>query len=180
MSRTNHVCLMASYNEWMNAKVYGAAGTLTDKALSANRKAFFGSILGTMNHLVVGDTIWLKRFASHPANPASLAPIRRLPVPESLEQILFTDIQNLSERRKWLDRVITEWARSIAEPDLDHVLHYTNMKGVAANRSFFSLVMHFFNHQTHHRGQVTTLLSQAGIDVGVTDLLALIPNESGA
>ena len=180
MNRASHVCLMASYNEWMNAKVYEAARNLPDEELSANRKAFFGSILGTMNHLVVGDTIWLKRFATHPANHASLEPIRRLAAPENLDRILFTDIQNLSEHRKWLDGVITEWARSIAESDLDHVLHYTNMKGVAANKSFFSLVMHFFNHQTHHRGQVTALLSQAGIDVGVTDLLALIPNESGA
>lgn len=180
MSRTNHVCLMASYNEWMNAKVYEAARNLPDEELSANRKAFFGSILGTMNHLVVGDTIWLKRFATHPSNHASLEPIRRLPVPKSLDQLLFTDIQNLSEHRKWLDEVITEWAHSILESDLDHVLQYKNMKGLAANRRFFSLVMHFFNHQTHHRGQVTTLLSQAGIDVGATDLLTLIPDESGA
>lgn len=180
MSRIDHVCLMASYNEWMNARIYQAAGGLPDKELSENRKAFFGSVLGTMNHLVVADTIWLKRFASHPANHASLEPIRGLPVPESLDQILFTDIQNLSQHRKWLDGVITEWAHSIAESDLDHVLQYTNIKGVAATRSFFSLVMHFFNHQTHHRGQVTTLLSQAGIDVGVTDLLALIPDKSRA
>jgi uncharacterized damage-inducible protein DinB len=170
---------MASYNEWMNAKVYEAARSLPEEELSANRKAFFGSILGTLNHLVVGDTIWLKRFATHPANHASLEPIRRLPTPESLDQRLFTNMQNLADHRKWLDGVITEWARSIAESDLDHVLRYANMKGVAANKNFFSLVMHFFNHQTHHRGQVTTLLSQAGINVGVTDLLALIPNAPG-
>ena len=180
MSRTSHVCLMASYNEWMNAKVYEAAGSLPEEELSANRKAFFGSILGTLNHLVVGDTIWLKRFATHPANHASLEPIRRLPTPESLDQCLFTNMQDLSGHRKWLDGVIIEWAGSIAESDLDHVLRYANMKGVAANKSLFGLVMHFFNHQTHHRGQVTTLLSQAGIDVGVTDLLALIPNAPGA
>ena len=179
MSRTSHVCLMASYNEWMNAKMYEAARSLPEEELSANRKAFFGSILGTLNHLVVGDTIWLKRFATHPANHASLEPIRRLPTPESLDQRLFTNMQNLADHRKWLDGVITEWARSIAESDLDHVLRYANMKGVAANKNFFSLVMHFFNHQTHHRGQVTTLLSQAGINVGVTDLLALIPNAPG-
>jgi uncharacterized damage-inducible protein DinB len=170
---------MIPYNEWMNAKVYEVASSLPEEELSANRKAFFGSILGTLNHLVVGDTIWLKRFATHPANHALLDPIRRLPSPESLDQRLFTNIRGLSDHRKWLDGVITEWARSIAESDLDHVLRYANMKGVAANKSFFSLVMHFFNHQTHHRGQVTTLLSQAGIDVGVTDLLALIPNAPG-
>ena len=57
-------------------------------------------------------------------------------------------------------------------------LQYTNTKGIVWRRNFASLVFHFFNHQTHHRGQATTLLSQAGQDVGVTDLLALIPNEA--
>lgn len=180
MNRISHVCLMATYNEWMNAKLYEAAGSLPDETLTADQKAFFGSILGTLNHLVAGDTIWLKRFATHPANYPALAPMRQLAVPKSLDQRLFTDFQRLSEHRKWLDGVITAWARSITETDLDHILSYANMKGVTTNKSFFSLLMHFFNHQTHHRGQVTTLLSQAGIDVGITDLLALIPNESDA
>jgi uncharacterized damage-inducible protein DinB len=162
---------MASYNEWMNIKVYEAARSLPDEAILANRGAFFGSITGTLNHLIVGDTIWLKRFATHPTKHLSLESIRHLPAPKSLGQLLFTDMQSLSERRKWLDTVITKWSHSIVESDLDHILHYTNMKGVAADKSFFSLVMHFFNHQTHHRGQVTTLLSQVGIDIGVTDLL---------
>jgi uncharacterized damage-inducible protein DinB len=171
---------MAKYNEWMNTKLYEIAMTLPGEELIANRKAFFGSILGTLNHLAVGDTIWLKRFATHPANYSALELVRNLPTPASLDQILYTDVQSLSNHRRSLDQVIMEWARSITDCDLDHVLHYANTKGVVADKNFFSLVMHFFNHQTHHRGQVTTLLSQAGVDVGVTDLLALIPNETVA
>jgi uncharacterized damage-inducible protein DinB len=59
---------------------------------------------------------------------------------------------------------------------LSVVLTYANSKGVVSSKPFFGIVMHFFNHQTHHRGQATTLLSQAGVDVGVTDLMALIPD----
>ena len=177
MSRTSHVCLMATYNEWMNAKVYEAAASLPDEALSVDRKAFFGSILGTLNHLVVGDTIWLKRFATHPANHFALEPIRPLPTPQSLEHLLFSNIRELSAHRAWLDQIIVEWSRAITELDLDHTLNYASTKGVPANRNFYGLLVHFFNHQTHHRGQVTTLLSQAGVDVGSTDLLALIPSE---
>lgn len=177
VSRTRHVCLMATYNEWMNANVYEAAKSLSDEELSADKKAFFGSILGTLNHLMAGDIIWLKRFATHPAHPATLEPIRRLPDPKNLDQLLFSTIREFSKHREWLDRVIVEWARSITEPELDHTLHYLSMKGVAADKSFYSLIMHFFNHQTHHRGQVTTLLSQAGVDVGDTDLVALIPSQ---
>lgn len=178
MSRTSHICLMATYNEWMNAKVYEAASRLSDEELSVDRKAFFGSILGTLNHVAAGDTIWLKRFAKHPANYSVLESLQQLPDPKSLNQVLFSTIRELSAHREWLDRIIIEWARSITEPDLDHALNYTSMKGVAADRSFYSLIMHFFNHQTHHRGQVTTLLSQVGVDVGDTDLVVIIPSES--
>ncbi|MBD9562484.1 DinB family protein [Pseudomonas sp. PDM09] len=178
MSRTSHICLMATYNEWMSAKVYEAARGLSDEVLSADRKAFFGSILGTLNHLAVGDTIWLKRFAKHPTNHLALEPVRQLPDLKSLDQLLFSNIRELSAYREWLDRIIIKWAQSITESDLDSPFNYANMKGVVSAKDFYSLVMHFFNHQTHHRGQVTTLFSQAGVDVGDTDLVVLIPSES--
>lgn len=177
MSRSQHIGLMADYNAWMNGKLYASAGLLSDDELLLDRGAFFGSILGTLNHLVVGDTIWLKRFATHPSNHLSLEPIRQLPSLNNLSQLLFTDMASLTVHRDWLDTIIINWSKSLTNTDLDQNLHYTNMKGVTANKSFFSLVMHFFNHQTHHRGQTTTLLSQLGIDVGVTDLLELIPNQ---
>lgn len=177
MSRTSHIRLMATYNEWMNAKIYEAAKSLPDEELSVDKKAFFGSILGTLNHLVAGDTVWLKRFTKHPANYLTLGPIRQLPTPKSLDQLLFSNIRELSAHREWLDQKIAEWSCSIAESDLDHTLNYTSMKGIPADRDFYGLLMHFFNHQTHHRGQVTTLLSQTGVDIGETDLVVLIPSE---
>lgn len=180
MSRTDHICLMAKYNEWMNTRLYEAVMSLPDEEIVANRNAFFGSILGTLNHLAVGDTIWLKRFATHPANYSALESVRNLLIPASLGQLLYSDVKSLSNYRRSLDQVITEWAHSIKDHDLDQVLHYASTKGVAADKNFFSLALHFFNHQTHHRGQATTLLSQAGVDIGVTDLLALIPNETVA
>lgn len=174
MNRIEHIALLAGYNQWMNRKVYDAAGTLTDAELGVDRHAFFGSILGTLNHLVLGDTVWLKRFAGHPAGFPALNPLRAIDTPTDLKQLAFADIRELSARRAWLDELIIEWAQSLRESDLDHRLHYHNMRGAPANKPFFSLLVHFFNHQTHHRGQATTLLTQAGVDVGDTDLLALI------
>ena len=179
MSRIQHVRLMAEYNQWMNAKLYAAARQLSDDELGADKKAFFGSLFGTLNHIAAGDTIWLRRFGSHPADFAALAPVRDLPPPAGLSQLLFPDFDGLMAYRQWLDGVIVEWAGALAEADLDHVLRYKNTRGDAFGRDFFSLLMHFFNHQTHHRGQATTLLSQAGVDVGDTDLLMLIPNVAG-
>jgi uncharacterized damage-inducible protein DinB len=174
MRRTSHLHLMASYNATMNHSLYTAARMLPAQALSADRKAFFGSILGTLNHLVNGDTIWLKRFAAQAAYP-QLDPVRALAQPATLGDMQFHDIDSLWQRRRWLDEIIVSWTGSLTEGDLDRPLHYVNSRG-AANKDFYSVLMHFFNHQTHHRGQVSTLLSQENIDIGVTDLLMLIPD----
>ncbi|MEN9538820.1 MAG: hypothetical protein RLZZ126_1055, partial [Pseudomonadota bacterium] len=82
------VSLMAEYNRWMNQRVYAAAATLPAVALTAERGAFFGSILGTLNHIAVGDTIWLRRFARYPAGFASLVTLADVPHPTSLRQTL--------------------------------------------------------------------------------------------
>lgn len=174
VNRTEHIALMANYNQWMNRKLYDAALTLTDAELAMDRQAFFGSILGTLNHLVLGDTVWLKRFAQHPAGFSALAPMQAIATPADLKQLAFADIRELATYRTWLDQLIVDWSHTMQETNLDHRLHYSNMRGVTADKDFFSLLVHFFNHQTHHRGQATTLLTQAGLDVGTTDLLALI------
>ena len=162
VNRTEHIALMANYNQWMNRKLYDAALTLTDAELARDRQAFFGSILGTLNHLALGDTVWLKRFAQHPAGYAALAPLNAVSAPADLKQLAFADIRELAAHRSWLDQLIVDWSHTVQEIDLDHRLHYSNMRGVSADKNFFSLLVHFFNHQTHHRGQATTLLTQAG------------------
>ncbi|QCF26719.1 DinB family protein [Hydrocarboniclastica marina] len=178
MSLRDHFELLATYNQRMNAKVYDAAGHLSSTDLVKDRGAFFGSILGTLNHILVGDTIWLKRFATHPSCVTSLREVAHLPKPTSLDQIVFDDFGRLSEHRIWLDQKIMDWISGLSGGDLDFVLSYHNSKGMPANKRYSSLVLHFFNHQTHHRGQVSALLSQAGIDIGITDLLAQIPEET--
>jgi uncharacterized damage-inducible protein DinB len=179
MTIREQVVLMASYNEWMNTKIYKAAAKLTLQELAADRKAFFSSLLGTLNHIVIADIVWLKRFATHSSHYPALDPVRHFPQPLGLDQILFDDFATLSNYRKQLDNVIKRWAVSLTDLDLDRSLRYANMKGIVSEKRFSTLVLHFFNHQTHHRGQATTLLYQAGQDVGVTDLLALVPNEEG-
>ncbi|UCH49973.1 MAG: DinB family protein [Betaproteobacteria bacterium] len=174
MITTEYVSKMASYNQWMNDKLYAAARRLPPDALIVDRNAFFASIIGTLNHIVVGDTLWLKRFAAHPAPFESLNAIRGLDRPETLDQILFADLQELSANRTMIDSVILRWAEELTEADLQQAISYSNMKGVGARKTLAALLVHFFNHQTHHRGQATTLLTQAGQDVGVTDVLALM------
>jgi len=170
------IALLAKYNEWMNTRLYEAAATLPEEVLQADREAFFGSIIGTFNHLVVADTIWLKRFATHPLGFAALAPVVDLPAPKTLDEIVSAAIATLTKRRRLLDRSIGDFAAEMTEAHLQTVFHYRNTKGIPAQKPFASVLTHFFNHQTHHRGQLTTLLFQAGVDPGLTDLLALIPD----
>lgn len=174
MDRCSLLRLMATYNEWMNTKVFNAARGLSHEEFASERGAYFGSIRGTLNHLVIADTIWLKRFANHPSAGERLKPVAELADPDFHDLSRFADLQTLETQRRWLDSIISEWAGALAEDDLDVVVHYADRKGRKVEADFFALVMHFFNHQTHHRGQVTTPLSQAGRDVGVTDLLALV------
>ncbi|MBW4508002.1 MAG: DinB family protein [Scytonematopsis contorta HA4267-MV1] len=176
MISLNQIKLMAQYNQWMNKSLYLASAKLPIEKLKENKKAFFGSVIGTLNHIIVADIIWLKRFSTHPANHIELEPLRQTEQPKSLDQNLYTDFGELFQERTKLDNIIINWCNELSESDLSYYLRYNDMKGIPAVKEFGSLIFHFFNHQTHHRGQVTTLLFQEGIDVGVTDLLTLIPN----
>lgn len=169
---------MAEYNRWMNRRMFEAALRLPTSESTKDRGAFFGSLLQTLNHIAVADTIWLHRFAQLPDARELRASLASFPMPASLRQELAPSMQALKVYRTALDEVIMQWASSLTEQQLNVALAYKNMAGVVQSRSFAALVLHFFNHQTHHRGQASTLLYQAGVDVGVTDLLAIIPSEA--
>lgn len=173
----DHIQRMASYNRFMNDKLLDAASQLPAETLLANKGAFFGSILGTLNHVLVGDLLWLHRFKQHSAGYAVLEGLAAFPAPTALDQQLYNNLTDFTAARQQLDSLILSWATQITQGDLQRPLEYRRVNGEVNKRSFSGLLMHFFNHQTHHRGQATTLFSQAGIDVGPTDLLLLIPEE---
>lgn len=175
MSLKRHFELLATYNQWMNTKLYDAASKLDNETLHADKGAFFGSVFGTLNHLMVADTIWLKRFADHPSHFAALVPSHALPMPNALNQPLHVDLPSLRHARESMDNMIIQFIGETTDSDFEQPLNYKNTKRQPFVRQFGPLLQHFFNHQTHHRGQTTTLLTQSGVDVGVTDLAALVP-----
>ena len=159
MIGTEYCQAMAAYNGWMNRKVYEAAAKLTDEQRKADRGAFFGSIHRTLNHVLWGDRIWLPRF-----NGKSYA-VGKIGVD------LYEDFGELLAARRQMDDEIGEWAAQLTDGQLAGPL--TWFSGVAQReftRPRWLCVVQMFNHQTHHRGQVTTLLMQQGIDPGITDL----------
>lgn len=178
MTLKPHFELMADYNQWMNRQLYECAGQLSTAELEANRGAFFKSIIGTLNHILVGDTIWLKRFASHSAEFESLRYLLNIEPPKTLDTVLHAKLKPLQTARFELDERIKMFSLELNPETVSSSLTYRNTKGETFTKNLGHLIQHFFNHQTHHRGQVSTLLYQVGIDMGVTDLLARIPDES--
>ena len=176
MTTPAHFALLARYNAEMNQKLYAAAAQLPAGEFTADRKAFFGSLAGTLNHLLSGDTIWLKRFSTHPAQFPALQATQALAQPSGLTHSFGDDLPTLRAYRATLDAIITEWMPQIGDADLAHTFEYRSTRGDVYRKEFGMLLLHFFNHQTHHRGQASTLLTQAGVDVGVTDLLLWVPD----
>lgn len=168
--------LYATYSSDMNLRIYQAARKMTEAQVRLPRGAFFGSVLGTLNHLIVADTIWLYRIAHHPAEFPSLSPVKSWFMPKALDQTVVEDLESWWNRRCSIDRTIKEFVSEIKAEDLETYLHYTSIEGTSYCRPLKTVLLHFFNHHTHHRGQITTLMTQSGVDVGATDLLNWVPS----
>ncbi|AYR20135.1 DinB family protein [Alcaligenes faecalis] len=165
---------MADYNSQMNRRLYQAAARLPPEKRHQECGAFFGSLFKTMMHIAVGDTIWLHRFAQHPDALTLREEMEVFARPRTLDQQLFDTLAELDPYRRKLDLIIIAWAATLTPEQLGQTLRYNNMAGQSIEKDVALLVTHFFNHQTHHRGQASTLLYQAGVDIGVTDLMALV------
>ncbi len=165
MIQPGWVRAMAAYNSEMNRRSYAAADTLDDAERRADRGAFFGSIHATLNHLVWGDRIWMSRLAGWPAPAAG--------IPESTA--LHADWTELSAVRRDLDARIEDWAAGLDQAALDGELVWFSRSAQRERRDpRWLAITHFFNHQTHHRGQVHALLTRAGARTQDTDLTAVI------
>ena len=150
---------LAEYNGWMNTRLYSTCAALTDTQRKEDRLAFFGSIHSTLNHILFGDLAFMSRFTGVPSV-----------VPE-LGVDLYDKFDDLRVARRQLDERIALWCKSLSADWLAESLTYTSkVDGITRTVERWVLVVHMFNHATHHRGQITTLLSQMGVDMGTTDL----------
>lgn len=150
---------MAAYNRWMNDKVYAAATELSDAERKRDMGAAFGSIHGTLNHLLLTDTAWMQRFKGEPVTM------------KTPDEEVYADFAELRAARRTLDERIAAWAAGLDDAFAVAPFHFASVT-YRQERTVpgWVVVAHFFNHQAHHRGQLTTLLSQLGKDTGVTDL----------
>ena len=173
---TEYLQRMACYNEWANKRLFEKVAQLPAEAIAEDRGAFFGSILGTLNHIFVADILWLSRFGACEAC-VPLYPLSIIPPPTSLRDILFPEISDFIAGRERLDELIVDFGKMLTPELLHERIRYRNMAGEEHEGLLGPLVQHMFNHQTHHRGQVTNMLFQAGIDPGAFDMLVMMMEE---
>ena len=150
---------MAYYNQWMNQKIYTICDQIPEQKRKEDLGAFFKSIHCTLNHILYGDRAWMGRLTREPYYIPNLG------------VNLYDDFEELHREREITDHRIIEWTKSFSREWLETTFEYTsNIDKKTRLLPTWLLVTHMFNHQTHHRGQLTTLLSQLGYDPGITDL----------
>jgi uncharacterized damage-inducible protein DinB len=151
MSLSQHFGMLATYNSWANGRIYNAAAALPDGHLKEDRGAFFGSVHGTLNHLLATDRIWLKRMTGQGT------------APDRLDVILHDDLPDLHAARLQEDERLIVWIGALGEEDLETVVRYGPITSpVPVTQTLVTILFHLFNHQTHHRGQVHALLTAIG------------------
>jgi uncharacterized damage-inducible protein DinB len=143
---------LATYHRQMNRQFYAACARLSEAELKKDRGAFFKSIFGTLNHMLLTDRLWLSGFTGQ-----SIAF-------GSLDEELYDNFDELRAERERTDADIEAWVETLTT----EVLEAPFSEQLTFPR--WLTVTHFFNHQTHHRGQLSALLSQCGVDYGATDL----------
>ena len=156
---------LARYNAWANRRIYEACGRLDAEDLARPRPSFFGSILATLNHLQVGDRLWLSRIEGKPD-----------PEVTRLDQILHTDFEPLAKAREALDARLFSVVAGLSSDRLAGSLEYANIAGEKQSTPLALVLGHLFNHQTHHRGQVHNLLSDTSVAPPPLDLIYFLRN----
>ena len=160
-----YVRMMAAYNAEMNRRLYAAAGRLPEAERWRDRGAFWGSVQGTLAHLLWGDVQWMGRFDGWEKTARPLAESAGDP----------RGFDELRAARVAADGGIEEWAGRVSQGWLDgELVWWSGAAGRELRRPLAVLVPHFFNHQTHHRGQVHAMLTAAGEQTGDTDLMLLV------
>jgi uncharacterized damage-inducible protein DinB len=164
MISQGYCVMMARYNTWQNAQYLSFLEPLDPKKLTLDRKAFFGSILGTLNHLFWGDAMWMARFEGTKPPAGSIQDSPQF----------FATLGAWSEERIAMDARIERWAKRLVPQDIEGELTWYSHAGRRDMAKPMALcIAHFFNHQTHHRGQVHAMLTSAGLNAPVSDLFLM-------
>jgi len=166
LSLIKHFQMLARYNTLANQRIYHSCSQLSTAELRRFRPAFFGSIYATLNHILIGDRLWLARFAGQTISSGNLDAV----LPEKFSE----KFSELKAARIIEDARIEDFFRHLTQDFLRDTIYYTNNEGNLHQDPMDLLIAHFFNYQTHHRGQIHDMISQTEIPPPILDLHRLI------
>ena len=159
---------MAQYNRWQNRSIFASADTVSEAQRREDSGVFFGSLHTTLAHVLWADRVWMNRFASTPATSMD---------DNQGRGAAYADWEKLKTDRAEFDDVIVDWAGKTTQAWLTADFTWSNVAGTrTSTQPAWRLVTHFFNHQTHHRGQVHALLTHFGVTPDDTDLFLMPPD----
>jgi len=168
MDGIQHYRMFAAYNRWANERIYDAAEYLSDEEWERDVRAFFGSICGTLNHVLVADRIWMHRFTGTGETHRTLS---EMPHPRFAE---------LKTARGAMDERIVDYADSLDEETLGGLFSYVSITNpTEITQPLAPALAHFFNHQTHHRGHAHMILSVLEHEPPPLDLIYFLRTEEG-
>lgn len=160
--------MFAAYNAWANLRIYEAASQLTKEEFERDAGVFFKSMRGTLNHILVADRIWLKRFTGEGDAPAAL------------DTILYIDFAKLRTAREIEDKRLVDWIDSLSEKAMAGRFVYMTVRDMRTiSQRLAPALSHLFNHQTHHRGQAHAILTVLGKEAPSLDLVYFQRTEEG-
>ncbi|WP_256749672.1 DinB family protein [Mesorhizobium sp. Mes31] len=163
-----HFMMFAAYNQWANSRIYDAAAELDDEEFNRDVGAFFGSMMGTLNHLLTADRIWMKRFTGEGDAPTTL------------DAILYRALPGLRMAREAEDKRIVDWVGGLSDKALTGRFTYMTVSDMrTVSQRLAPALDHVFNHQTHHRGQAHAILTILGRPSLGLDLMLFQRTEEG-
>lgn len=178
MSLIKNFRMLALYNQRVNEQLIGVCAALPSDVLNTDTKSFFPTIIDYWNHILFGDLILLGRIAANEVAGLSKEDFSSFPTPKSPTDTYFRTMEDLAILRVKVDKLLVKYCKHLTESDIESVITYTTTEGEVMTKAVADITQHIFNHQAHHRGQLTCVLSQFGADYGCMDLPVIVAQGS--
>lgn len=178
MSLIKNFRMLALYNQRVNEQLLEVCAELPNDILNTDTKSFFPTIIDYWNHILFGDLILLGRIAANEVAGLSKEDFSSFPTPKSPTDNYFTTIKDIAALRAKFDELLISYCNSLIESDIKKIITYTTTEGEVMTKAVADITQHIFNHQTHHQGQLTCVLSQFGADYGCMDLPVIVAQGS--
>ncbi|MCG9582198.1 DinB family protein [Vibrio tubiashii] len=180
MDLSSNFRMLALYNQRMNQQLLSVCEQLSSQQLNQETHSFFPSVMAHWNHILFGDLIMLQRLVTNQIHRLTPQQVNALPIAKAVDDTFVTSIEELKALRSLVDQIYIDMTKNFTVETCAKTVVYITTEGGEMKRNVGEFCQHIFNHQTHHRGQLTAILAQLGCDFGCTDLPIIVPEGSSA